>query len=160
VGPNEVIGAVLVGDEASVATDPDKAPAYMAETVLGFNQQLEHIAEFAMVLLLGVILSGTGISLEGVFIAALLICIVRPVSVLAVLASTSIARSQRRLMAWFGIRGIGTLYWLMYALQYEWQPDLSDRFISTVLTVVAVSIVVHGISATPLMGAYHRRRAA
>ncbi|WP_019140423.1 cation:proton antiporter [Noviherbaspirillum massiliense] len=156
--PEQIIGTVPVHAAGEAAIDPQKAPAYMAQTVLGFNQQLEHIAEFAMVLLLGVILSGTGISREGLLVACLLIFVIRPVSVLSMLAGTGLNRTQRRMMAWFGIRGIGTLYWLMYALQYDWHPDLSRRLVSLTLTVVAVSVLVHGISATPLMDAYYRRK--
>ncbi|MEN3367590.1 MAG: sodium/hydrogen antiporter, partial [Burkholderiales bacterium] len=51
-----------------------------------------------------------------------------------------------------------SLYYLMFALQYPWRPDLSDRLVPLVLTVLAVSIVVHGLSATPLMEQYYKRR--
>ena len=37
----------------TMATDPEKAPAYMAQAVLGFNEQLERIGEVAVVVLLG-----------------------------------------------------------------------------------------------------------
>jgi NhaP-type Na+/H+ or K+/H+ antiporter len=156
--PESVLGAVAVGDESEVATDPDKAPAYMAETVLSFNQQLEHIAEFVMVLLLGIMLSGSGISAEGVLVALLLLLLIRPISALISLAGAPATRMQRGLMAWFGIRGIGSLYYLMFALQYQWHTDLSQRFVTLVLTVLAISVLAHGVSATPLMDLYYRRR--
>lgn len=157
--PGAVIGPITAGDEPAVATDPHKAPAYMTETVLGFNQQLEHIAEFLVVLLLGVMLSGSGFSIEGVMVAALLILLVRPIAVAATLAGSSdTSPLQRRLLAWFGIRGVGSLYYLLFALQYRWLPDMTQRFVSLVLTVVAVSVLLHGISSTPLMDSYHRRR--
>ncbi|RJG08033.1 sodium:proton antiporter [Noviherbaspirillum cavernae] len=160
-GPATVaIGAMPLGDPAAIATDPDKAPAYMAEVVLDFNQQLEHIAEFVMVLLLGIMISGSGLSLEGVLIAVLLLLVIRPLSAFAVLAGTHVTPLQRGLLAWFGIRGLGSLYYLAFALQHEWQPDLSQRFIPLVLTVLAMSIVLHGISATPLMDLYYKRRPA
>jgi NhaP-type Na+/H+ or K+/H+ antiporter len=156
--PADVIGAVAVGEDPAVATDPEKAPAYMAEVVLAFNQQLEHIAEFVMVLLMGVMLSGSGFSAEGMLVAALLLLVIRPVSALLALAGARATGLQRRLMAWFGIRGIGSLYYLMFALQYAWQPDLTQRFVPLVLTVLAISVLAHGISATPLMEQYYRHR--
>ncbi|OWW19767.1 cation:proton antiporter [Noviherbaspirillum denitrificans] len=158
--PTEMIGAVPAGDAPAVATHPQKAPAYMAETVLGFNQQLEHIAEFVMVLLLGIMLSAAGFSLDGVIAAALLFLVVRPVSVVLALLGEKTGRTQRVLMAWFGIRGIGSLYYLVFALQYDWAMDMKQRLVSMVLTAVAISILLHGISATPLMERYHRRRQA
>jgi NhaP-type Na+/H+ or K+/H+ antiporter len=60
-------------------------------------------------------------------------------------------------MGWFGIRGIGSLYYLFYALNHGVPEALARQLVPLVLTVVAVSIVVHGISVTPLMRRYQRR---
>ena len=57
-------------------------------------------------------------------------------------------------MGWFGIRGIGSLYYLFYALNHGLPRALAERLLPLVLTTVAVSIVVHGISVTPLMRRY------
>ncbi len=157
--PAKVIGAIPAGEEPAVATHPHKAPAYMAETILGFNQQLEHIAEFVMVLVLGIMLSESGFSLDGVAVAALLLLVVRPLSVGLALIGARADRAQRWLMGWFGIRGIGSLYYLVFALQYEWPMEQKRWMVSAVLTAVAISVLLHGISATPLMDRYHRRRA-
>jgi sodium/hydrogen antiporter len=159
-GPASILGAVAMADEPVVATHPSKSAAYMAETVLGFNQQLEHIAEFVMVLILGIVLSTAGISFEGVLIAALLLVVIRPLAAAIALTGQRATRLQRRLVAWFGIRGIGSFYYLVFALQYPWQDDLKQRFVPLVLTVVAVSVLVHGVTATPLMERYYRRRRA
>jgi sodium/hydrogen antiporter len=156
--PAQIIGTVKAGDEPAVATNPVKAPAYMAETVLGFNQQLEHIAEFVMVLLLGIMLSASRFSREGVMIAALLLVVVRPLTVAVSLIGAQAGREQRWLMGWFGIRGIGSIYYLLFVLQYDWPMEWKQRLVSLVLTTVAISVLVHGISATPLMNSYHRRR--
>jgi len=157
--PSTVIGPVPIGVEVvEAATDPKKAPAYMTETVLGFNQQLESIAEFAMVLLIGVMLSHSGLSWEGALLGIALFALIRPVAVMLSLAGTRTTPLQRRLMAWFGIRGVGSLFYLMFAMQYLWSADLAQRLSSIVLTVVAMSVALHGISATPLMDFYARRR--
>ncbi|MES2538230.1 MAG: cation:proton antiporter [Pseudomonadota bacterium] len=155
--PDVVIGALALGAEDEAETDRQKGPAYMTEKVLGFNKQLEHIAEFAMVMILGVVLSGSGFSVEGAAVAALLFFVVRPAAVTLALAGAKRTRLQNGLMCWFGIRGIGSLYYLMFALQYQWLPHLTDRFVSLVLTVIALSVVLHGISSTPLMDLYYRR---
>jgi NhaP-type Na+/H+ or K+/H+ antiporter len=89
--------------------------------------------------------------------AALIFLVVRPLSVLASLRGMDCGRMQCALMAWFGIRGIGSLYYLLYALQFPWLPQLNQRFASIVLTVIAMSIVIHGFSSTPLMELYARR---
>jgi NhaP-type Na+/H+ or K+/H+ antiporter len=46
----------------------------------------------------------------------------------------------------------------MYAIQQRLAPELAEYLASLVLTVVAASIIVHGISATPLMEHYYRRK--
>jgi sodium/hydrogen antiporter len=155
--PAAVIGAVPVDDEPAVAAHPRKAPAYMAETILGINQQLEHIAEFAMVLLLGIMLSGSAFLWKGVLIAVVLLLAVRPLAVAVSLAGAGVRRSQYWLMSWFGIRGIGSLYYLMYVLQYDWPLAQKQYLVSLVLTAVTISILAHGISATPLMDHYQKR---
>jgi NhaP-type Na+/H+ or K+/H+ antiporter len=137
--------------------------ASMTETVLGFNQQLERLAEFVVVLLLGLLLSGYGLSQEGLLVALLLLVLIRPVAVNLAMLGSPVTRSQRLLISWFGIRGIGSLYYLLFALQYVASARLgdsllSDRFVPLVLTVLAVSIMAHGMTSTPLMQWYRRRR--
>jgi NhaP-type Na+/H+ or K+/H+ antiporter len=137
--------------------------ASMTETVLGFNQQLERLAEFVVVLLLGILLSGYGLSQEGLLVALLLLGLIRPVAVNLAMLGSTVTRSQRLLISWFGIRGIGSLYYLMFALQYVASARLgsrllSERFVPLVLTVLAVSIMAHGMTSTPLMQWYRRRR--
>jgi NhaP-type Na+/H+ or K+/H+ antiporter len=61
-------------------------------------------------------------------------------------------------MAWFGIRGVGSLYYLMYSVNHGLSRETAQQAISIVLPVLAASILVHGISATPLMERYARSR--
>ncbi|RXZ33379.1 sodium:proton antiporter [Oxalobacteraceae bacterium CAVE-383] len=150
--------AKLAGEAESVAGSDDKAPAYMAATVLDFNQQIEHFAEFMTVLLLGILISHTGFSWEGLGVALVLFGIVRPLSVMIALAGAGTPRLQRHLMGWFGIRGIGSLYYLLFALQYPWRIPLEQRVTAIVMTVLALSVALHGVSSTPLMKMYGRRR--
>ena len=59
--------------------------------------------------------------------------------------------------AWFGVRGIGSLYYLMYAIQYGLPETLALELIRLTLIVVALSILMHGISVKPLMSRFWRR---
>jgi NhaP-type Na+/H+ or K+/H+ antiporter len=59
-------------------------------------------------------------------------------------------------MLWFGIRGVGSIYYLMYAIHKGLPPDVAERLVAITLTVVTVSIMVHGISVTPLMNLYEK----
>jgi sodium/hydrogen antiporter len=76
--------------------------------------------------------------------------------VLIGLIGSDTAPTQRVLSAWFGIRGIGSLYYLMYALTHGVEKGLAQQLVAIAAITVAVSILVHGISVTPLMGRYTR----
>lgn len=156
--PQETAPTASIKRLEKTATDAETAPAYMTEMVLEFNQQLENIAEFVMVLLLGVLLSASGFSFEGFLLALLLFVVVRPVSVLLSLIGIRHSAIKLGLLSWFGIRGIGSLYYLMFALQFHALKGESERFTSIVLTVIAMSVVIHGISSTPLMNWYYKRQ--
>ena len=142
--------------EPEAATHPETAPAYMANAVLDFNEQLEDLGEVGLVLVLGILLAGLPVPTEALWFAPLLFLVIRPAAVLVTLAGTRTSRPQRWLMSWFGIRGIGSLYYLFYALGHGLEEPLARRLVPFVLTVVAISIVVHGISVTPLMQRYER----
>jgi NhaP-type Na+/H+ or K+/H+ antiporter len=143
-----------------LATDPDHAPAYMAQAVLGFSEQLERIGEVAVVVLVGGLLSAGHVPAETLWLAPLLFLVIRPISVWVGALGSRSSGAQRRLIAWFGIRGIGSVYYLAYAAQHGLDPALAQRLGALVLSLVAVSIVVHGISVTPLMRRYQREQAA
>jgi NhaP-type Na+/H+ or K+/H+ antiporter len=55
------------------------------------------------------------------------------------------------------VRGVGSLYYLAYAIQQGVVPGLAERLAGLTLTVIAVSVLVHGVSVTPLMNLYGRR---
>jgi sodium/hydrogen antiporter len=86
----------------------------------------------------------------------LLLLVIRPLAVRIGLARSAATHGQRWLIGWFGIRGVGSLYYLVYAVNQGIEPALAERLIALTLSVVVTSIVVHGISVTPLMAAYER----
>jgi sodium/hydrogen antiporter len=136
------------------ATDPEDAPAYMAWAVLSFNERLERVVEVGLVLLVGAMLPASAVSLQAAALAALLFVVVRPVSVMLALGGTGVPPTHRHLMAWFGIRGIGSVYYLMYVTQHGLPAGEARVLADLVLGVVAASVVAHGVSATPLMKLY------
>ncbi|AUT62589.1 MULTISPECIES: cation:proton antiporter [Paraburkholderia] len=159
----EAIGTVDSEDVVATASDPRKAHAFMAESVLGFTIELERIAEVVVMMIVGNVLATSGASLftwqSAVLIAALFI-VVRPLAVEASLLGSNAAHAQRRLMSWFGIRGIGSFYYLALALESMQQRHMQDLLplVPLTLAVITSSVIVHGISATPLMNWYHRIR--
>jgi len=126
----------------------------------GFGARIERLVEAATVLAVGVALHSVPASWRAVAFGLLLVVVVRPLSVLAVVRRGTMKPTQRRLVAWFGIRGVGSLFYLALALERGVAGDLAATMIAAVLAAIALSIVLHGISATPLMSHYQRRRDA
>ncbi|HWL72723.1 MAG TPA: cation:proton antiporter, partial [Burkholderiaceae bacterium] len=155
---SEIESELSGSDKEKRATDPKLAGAYMTQAVRGFNEQLERIVEVAIVVIVGAMLTSIDLPQNSVVYLVLLFFVVRPVAVWLGLAGLSMPRDQKLLIAWFGIRGIGSIYYLMFAMSQGLQASSAQLMASIVLTAVAVSIVFHGISVTPLMNLYSARR--
>ncbi len=141
-----------------IAADPDRAAGFMAREMLHFNESLERIAELAMVVLLGAMIAGTTWTNRALWLAPLIFLAIRPISTFIGLLGVPKLSGARPYIAWFGIRGVGSLYYLFYATQHGLSAELSRTLTSLVFSVVALSILVHGISVTPLMTLYNRKR--
>lgn len=139
--------------------DPAQKPP-LTPSMLGVNEQLERIAEVAIVLLVGVMISTGYWSTTGLAVAAVLFFVIRPLAVWAGVVGAPPTPVQARLLGWFGIRGIGSFYYAIFAVNLGSDQILyaeAEMLLSCVFTVIAASIVVHGISAAPLMAWYQRR---
>ncbi len=141
-------------------TSESAAPSTMMRAVQRFNSQLENFAEVVIVLAVGALIAVVPFRWEVLWFTPLLFLVVRPAAVVAGLLGTGIRGQQRRLMAWFGIRGIGSIYYLLYAIRHDISNALAEQLLSLVIAVVVASVVVHGISVTPLMKRYERRKSA
>ena len=137
-----------------------KAPTLMMNAVERFNSQLESFMEVGIVLATGVLLVTVEFHLDVLWFVPVLFLLIRPLAVYIGLLGTHVKGTQRRLMGWFGIRGIGSLYYLLYAINHNIQPVLAERLLSITLAVVVASVIAHGISVTPLMKHYEARKIA
>ncbi|HEY5752434.1 MAG TPA: cation:proton antiporter [Chthoniobacterales bacterium] len=155
----EVLAMEAAGDKYELATDPEKAPAHMAGAVLAFNEQMERIMEIALVLLIGGAFSSEYVRFEELGFIAVLFLLIRPLAVHAgLLGARKMGATERGFISWFGIRGIGSLYYLTFAVNRGLSAELAWRLTTLTLTTIAVSIIAHGITVTPLMNWYQKRR--
>lgn len=130
------------------------APAHMMRQVERFNSQLESFAEVAIVLVVGALLATVEFRFDMLWFVPLLFLAIRPAAVAIGLLGTDAKHAQRRLMAWFGIRGIGSLYYLLYAISHGIAEPLAQQLLAITLAVIVTSVIAHGISVTPLMTRY------
>lgn len=130
----------------------------VAGPAMAANEQLERIAEVGLVLILGGMLSSVYFTYDAIWFAAILFFLIRPAAVYIGTIGCKATPLQRTLLSWFGIRGIGSLYYLMFALQKGLPEKLALQIASLALSIVAISIVAHGLSVTPIMNLYERRK--
>ena len=82
---------------------------------------------------------------------------VRPLAVGVGLLGEPLSRPHKLVIGWFGIRGIGSVYYLSFAITHGLDPALATALASLTLGLVAASVLIHGLSVTPLMTWYERR---
>jgi NhaP-type Na+/H+ or K+/H+ antiporter len=145
--------------EAANTMDIDPAPTVSGGSLI-FKEHLERLSELMLVLLIGGTLFLDSWSWRAVGFALFLFMVARPLSVLVGLLGTRTSWPIRGMVGWFGVRGIGSLYYLMYAIQHGLPEDLALDLIQLTLIAVSLSILVHGTSVKPLMSRFlhHRRR--
>jgi NhaP-type Na+/H+ or K+/H+ antiporter len=145
-------------EPAASGANPVREPA---PTVSGgsliFKEHLERMSEIVLILLIGGTLFLDSWSWRAVGLALFLFVVARPVSVLVGLLGTRTSWPIRGMVGWFGVRGIGSLYYLMYAIEHGLPEDLALELIRLTLVVVTLSILVHGTSVKPLMAVFWRQ---
>lgn len=146
-------------EQAALNARPDDEPApSVSKGSLIFKEHLERLSEMILILLIGGMMFLDSWSWRAAGLALFLFMVARPVSVLASLLGTRTSWPMRGMVGWFGVRGIGSLYYLMYAIQHGLPENLTLELIQLTLIVVTLSILAHGISVKPMMGRFWRHR--
>ena len=91
---------------------------------------------------------------SAVIFTLLLFFVIRPFAVGPFALVTRMTLLQGTMVSWFGIRGIGSLYYLFYVLNRGLPEASAAWMLQMVLCVIATSVILHGISVTPLMRRY------
>jgi NhaP-type Na+/H+ or K+/H+ antiporter len=146
---------------ASVAVEEGEPqpPHIVSVEALVFKEHLERLSELVLVLLLGGMLVPGYWNWTTVGFALFLFLVARPLSVFIGLIGSDASLRIRCMSGWFGVRGIGSIYYLSYAIQQGLAPELARDLIQLSLVVITLSILVHGTSVKPLMNHLWRRRA-
>jgi NhaP-type Na+/H+ or K+/H+ antiporter len=125
-------------------------------------ERLERLLTLTVLLLLGAALSGslTDLSWQGALVGVLLVVVIRPVSAWVALwvgsgwdragGTRCLTGGERAAISWFGVRGVGSLYYVAHAAGQAHFPGLEQVW-ATVTFTIALSVLVHGVTATPVM---------
>jgi NhaP-type Na+/H+ or K+/H+ antiporter len=121
--------------------------------VHGGAEVAEKFAELSIVLLIGSMVTISGLAQpgwSGWLLVPLLLLVVRPLAVFASLVGSGLPRGERLFLGWFGVRGIGSLYYVAFAVSAGTLGAENDvEVVWTAIACVLCSIALHGITGTP-----------
>ncbi|MDP9139907.1 MAG: sodium:proton antiporter [Pseudomonadota bacterium] len=134
-----------------------------------FHDELHHFTELIERLLMMLVLVLFGGALAQGLLSALtwldvaislvLILVVRPLAGMLAMIGSAQPWRERALLSFLGIRGVGTVYYIAYGINHGDFGD-SERLWAIVSFIIGSSILIHGISATPLLLRMRRPRPA
>jgi len=126
-----------------------------------FSEQLERLVMMLVLVLFG------GAIAHGLFIpltwmdalaGVLFLLVVRPLATAIAFIGLKRPWQETMVIGFFGIRGVGSMYYLAYAFNHAvWTTEAAPLW-SMVGFVILVSILLHGITVTPIMAVLDRRR--
>lgn len=142
--------AVFVAALALRATERDHE---FHEAMHDFAEQVERLLMMLVLVLLGGAVAGgllDSLTWKEIAFGLVLVFVIRPLAGWIGLLGAPHSMRERAVVAFFGIRGLGSFYYLAYGLNHGdfhgW-----DRLWAITGFVVLCSILVHGVTATPLM---------
>lgn len=117
-----------------------------------FAESIERALTALLLLALGAVMPGllAHLDLAGAAIAATLVLVVRPLVGLLSLWGTDLRQRERVVVAFYGIRGIGSIYYLSYGLAHMAMLDAAPLWAITGFTIL-LSTIVHGFTAGAAM---------
>ncbi len=127
---------------------------------LEFIEKIEKLLEVGTIVLLGSMLRinpGFEYLGQSLIIAAFLIFIIRPVGVAIAFLGSKLSSINRSFIAWFGIRGVGSLYYLNYAVGKDIGGSIAEQITWITMITVVFSIVIYGVSSSPMMLWYEKQ---
>ncbi len=126
-----------------------------------FTEQAERLLMAGIVLALGGAIAGgilAPLTWQVALVGILLVLVVRPLAgMIGLVYFPGIPWRERAAISFFGIRGIGSLYYLSYALN-EAEFAGKEMLWALVAFAVLLSIVIHGFAGHPVMHAIDRHR--
>ncbi|WP_432378043.1 cation:proton antiporter [Duganella sp. P38] len=141
----------LAKSEVAQASENKNVPLVVSAEALVFKEHLERLSELTLVLLLGGMISLSDLPYETIGVAAFLFVVARPLAVYIGLMGSGTGKRMRALIGWFGVRGIGSIFYLVYAIEAGLPANISSQLTGIALGVIMLSILIHGFSVKPLI---------
>ncbi len=146
---------------AAIALRATKREDAYHEKLHDFAEELERLLMMALLVLLGGAMTGgelfRALSWDVAIFGLIALFVIRPLAGWIGLIGTDPPPGEKLAISFFGIRGLGSIYYLAYGLNHH-EFDGADTLWSTAGFIILVSIVLHGITVTPVMRHLDRRR--
>lgn len=133
---------------AGLALRREESEDEFHERLHSFSEALEHTLTAVILVALGAAIPALWpyLDLSHAVIGLSLIFVVRPVAGWLSLAGAGLSKRQRGVIAFYGIRGVGSIYYLAYAGNHIQLVDEGALWATVAFTIV-VSAIVHGFTA-------------
>lgn len=152
-------GFLAVFVAACVIRDHERGHDYH-EVLHASAESLERLMGAGLLVLVGgAVVDGAlrPLTVAGAAVGLALVFVVRPLAGWASLVGTRTHGTERWAIAFFGIRGIGSVYYLAHALNAEDFRGAGELW-AIAAFVILVSVVVHGVTAAPILRHVDARR--
>jgi sodium/hydrogen antiporter len=150
---NEFAAALAAGAAiARAAVRPPHAVSAprRAQALASTAARVERIAELGFLAALGALLAVARVHTALVLYALLILIGVRPLAAGLAFHTPSPDGPERRIVAWFGVRGVASMYYLMLAVDQSASAPAATRLVAATVSVLAISIALHALTALPL----------
>lgn len=124
------------------------------------TEQIERLAMMVLLILFGgALVSGllTPITWVDVVVALAVLLVIRPVTGWIGLLGWAGDLDEKLTLSFFGIRGVGSIYYLAYGINHMPVAD-AEHLWAIVGLIVLLSILLHGLTVTPIMRSLDERR--
>lgn len=126
-----------------------------------FADETERLLMMALLVCFGGMLVGgdllSNVNWRIVLYAAVTILLIRPLAGWISLRNSGCSKLERGIIAFFGIRGLGSVYYLAYGINHG-HFEFESSIWSTLGLIILMSILLHGVTVTPVMALLDRRR--
>jgi NhaP-type Na+/H+ or K+/H+ antiporter len=143
--------AVFVSALALRSSKPDHA---YHKKLHDFAEEMERVMMMVLLVLFGASIANghliQNVTWQVVAFALVTLFVIRPVTAWVSMSGLGLPRDERAVISFFGIRGLGSLYYLAYGLSHAQFPAAETLWTVTSLTIV-ISIFLHGATVTPTM---------
>ncbi len=147
------IGALIFSRRKTNESSGENVKVEFRKELHNFTDQLERLLIVIILLLFGAVISAglfEYLTWPGAIAGGVFILVIRPLAGWLGLLGTSLTGREKWLVSFFGIRGIGSFYYLAYGLSYGvFTTDNTHAIWAVAAFTILLSIIVHGVLAYP-----------